>query len=223
MAYKVVGHNMAENVDLNSQLEKALAQLRKDSKKRKFDQTVDFIINLQKFDVKKNAINLVISLPHKIKDKKVCGFFEVKNKNVETIIKEEFKRYSDKKEVKKLAKHFDFFISQASVMPSVATIFGKALGPSGKMPSPQLGILINPDDKLIENILTKINSSVKIRTKEASIKVPVGKESMADKEIVDNAIAIYNNTLKNLPRNKENIKNVEIKFTMTKPIKIEIK
>ena len=42
---------MAENVDLNSQLEKALAQLRKDSKKRKFDQTVDFIINLQKFDV----------------------------------------------------------------------------------------------------------------------------------------------------------------------------
>ena len=223
MSAHYVGGYMAENVDLNSQLEKALAQLRKDSKKRKFNQTVDLIINLQKFDVKKNAINLVISLPHKIKDKKVCGFFEVKNKNVETITKEEFKKYSNKNELKRLAKRFDFFIAQANLMPAVATTFGKALGPSGKMPSPQLGILINPDDKLIENILTKINSSVKIRTKEASIKVPVGKESMADKEIVDNAIAIYNNTLKNLPRNKENIKNVEIKFTMTKPIKIEIK
>ena len=77
--------------ELNEQLEKALSELRQ-GKERKFDQTVDLIINLQKFDVKKNAINIFISLPNKIKEKKICGFFESKNKNVETITPEEFKK-----------------------------------------------------------------------------------------------------------------------------------
>ena len=106
-------------------------------------------------------------------------------------------------------------------MPSVATVFGKILGPVGKMPSPQLGILSNSDSKLIESVIEKINNSIKIRTKEPSIKVPIGKESMKDKDVVENIVYVYNNVLKNLPRNKENIRNIEIKFTMTKPIKIK--
>jgi len=108
-------------------------------------------------------------------------------------------------------------------MPAVATNFGKALGPSGKMPSPQLGILPNSDDKLIDAVLAKINSSIKIRAKESSIKIPIGKESMPDDKIIENILTVYNNLLKSLSRNKENIKNIEIKFTMTKPIKISIK
>ena len=51
----------------------------------------------------------------------------------------------------------------------------------------------------------------------------VGKETMKDSELVENIMTVYNNILKNLPRNKENIKNMEVKFTMTKPIKIIIK
>ena len=213
---------MAEE-NLQGHLEKALAQLRKENKKRKFDQTVDLIVNLQKFDAKKNSLNLIVSLSHKVKDKKVCGFFEMKSKKVETITKDEFKRYSKKNELKKLAKHYDFFIAEASLMPAVATNFGKALGPSGKMPSPQLGILPNSDDKLIDAVLAKINSSIKIRAKESSIKIPIGKESMPDDKIIENILTVYNNLLKSLSINKENIKNIEIKFTMTKPIKISIK
>ncbi len=89
--------------ELNEQLETALNELRKD-KERKFDQSVDLIINLQKFDIKKNPVNIFISVPHKIKEKKICAFLEVKNKNVDTITKSEFKKYSDKKELKKLVK-----------------------------------------------------------------------------------------------------------------------
>ena len=69
----------------------------------------------------------------------------------------------------------------------------------------------------------KINKSIKVRTKEPSVKVIVGKETMKDSELVENIMTVYNNILKNLPRNKENIKNMEVKFTMTKPIKIIIK
>lgn len=208
-------------MELNKQLEKALSELRKE-KERKFNQSIDLIINLKKFDPKRNSLNIFVQVPHKIKDKKICGFLESKNKNIETITAEEFKKYSDKKEVDKLVKRFDFFIAQASLMPKVATTFGRMLGPAGKMPSPQLGIITNIDEKTINELKEKINNSIKIRTKEPSIKLCIGKQSMKNEEIVENIIGVYNAILKALPKEKENIKNIEIKFSMTKPQKIKI-
>lgn len=208
--------------ELEEQLKQALAELRKEPE-RKFNQTADLIINLQKFDVKKNQVNLFVSVPHKVKDKKICGFLEIKNDNVDTITKSEFKKYSTKGEIKKLVNKYDFFIAQASVMPLVATTFGRALGPAGKMPSPQLGIIVNADDKIINELKNKINSSIKIKTKEASIKVSVGRQNMKDEDIAENIIAVYNAVLKVLPKGNDNIKNLEVKFTMTKPQKIKLK
>lgn len=207
---------------MEKEIEKTLEELRKE-KQRKFDQTVDLIINLQKFDVKKNSINLFVNVPNKIKDKKICGFLEVKNKNLPTITGDEFKKYSDKKELKKLVKNYDFFIAQASLMPKVATAFGRVLGPAGKMPSPQLGIITNVNESSLEELKEKINNSVKIKTKEPSIKLAIGKQNMKNKDIAENVISVYNSVLKALPKGKENIKNLELKFTMTKPKKIEIK
>ncbi len=207
---------------LKEDLKKALNELRKE-KERKFNQTVDLIINLQKYDLKKNPLNLFISVPYKIKEKKICGFLEIKNKNIETITKDEFKKYSDKKELKKLVKKFDFFIAEASLMPKVATTFGRFLGPVGKMPSPQLGILTNTNEKTINELKIRINNSIKIRTKEASIKLAIGKHNMKDEEIIENILSVYNAVLKALSREKDNVKNIEVKFTMTKPQKIKLK
>ena len=208
--------------ELDEKFKSALEELRK-SKERKFDQTVELIVNLQKFDIKRNQINSVISVPHKVKDKKIAGFLETKNSKMDSITPDEFKKYSSKNELKKLVKKYDFFISQGSLMPKVAAAFGRVLGPAGKMPSPQLGIILNADEKTIDELKQKIDTSVKIRTKEASIKIPVGKQSMNDSDIIENISAIYSEILKNLPRDKENIKNIEIKFTMTKPVKIGVR
>jgi len=209
-------------MDIKEDLQKALSELRK-GKERKFDQTVDLIINLQKFDLKKSNINLVVNVPHKIKEKKIAGFLESDNKNIDTVTVDQFKKYGDKRKLKGLVKKYDFFIAQASVMPKVATSFGRILCPAGKMPSPQLGIILNPDEKTIEELKKKISNSVRIKVKEASIKLPVGKQSMKDEEIVENIMTIYNSIMKELPRDKENIKNVELKFSMTKPQKIKIR
>ncbi len=209
-------------MELKEKLTKALVELRK-GKERKFDQTLDLIINLQKFNQRKNSINLVVPLPFKIKDKKICAFLETENKNITTITQAGFKKYSDKKELKKLVKKFDFFIAEAKLMPIVATTFGRILGPTGKMPSPQLGILMQVNDKTIEDLKNKINSSVKIRTKESSIKLAIGKQSMKNEDLIENILAVYDIIVKELPRDKENIKNIEIKFTMTKPQKIKLK
>lgn len=207
--------------ELREELKTAIEEL-KSQDKRKFLQTVDLIINLQKFDVKKTPVNTFISVPHKIKDKKICAFLEVKNKDIPTITASEFKKYANKKETKKLVREYDFFIAQASLMPQVATTFGRSLGPLGKMPSPQLGILINADEKAIKETIEKINQSVKVRLKEPSLKVPIGKEDMKTEEIVENILTVYNSLMKSLPRGKENIRNIEVKLTMTKPKKIKI-
>jgi len=102
--------------ELKEDLKKALEELRK-SEERKFKQSVDLIINLKKFDPKRNSLNIFVQVPFKIKDKKIAAFLESHNKNVDTVTAEEFRKYSDKKEVDKLVKSYDFFIGQASLMP----------------------------------------------------------------------------------------------------------
>jgi len=211
-----------EMAEIEQELKKALEELRK-NKERKFDQSVDLIVNLQKFDVRKESVNAFIQVPHKIKEKKVCAFLTVKGKGVDTITEEEFKKYSNKKNLKDLEKKYDFFISQATLMPKVATTFGRALGPSGKMPSPQLGIIPEANEKIIQELKDRIDHNLKIRTKEASVKVSIGKQSMKDEDVVENAMSVYNARLKNLPKGIDNVKNLELKFTMTKPQKIKLR
>ena len=199
---------------------KALQELRKEEK-RKFSQTTDLIINLKNFDIKRDNLNLVIELPYKIKDKKICGFLTKKSELLDTITQPEFDRYKGK-ELKKLVNKYDSFISFSALMPSVATSFGKILGPAGKMPNPKLGMLMKEDDKTIREILEKVNKSIKIASKQPSLKVSVGKEDMKDEEIAENILTVYRAVFDALPRKKEQVKSVLIKFTMTKPLKLEI-
>jgi len=206
-------------VDKNK-IVKALAELRKD-KERKFDQTVDLIINLKNIDIRTQSPNLFVQVPHKIKNVKVAGIFEKKTDIVDTITSASLDKLKDIKEIKKIAAKYDFFMANAKFMPKVASVLGRYLGPLGKMPSPQLGIVPPTEDEAaIKAVKEKIDKSVKIKPKEPSIKVAIGKSSMKDEEIVDNINTIEASVIKALPNAKENVKNVLIKFTMGKPIKI---
>ncbi len=201
---------------------KAIKELRTSEKKVNFDQTVDLIINLKEFDVRRSAFNLFIQVPNKVKDKKIAGFFEKKSDLIDTITKEEFVKFKEKKDIKKLVRKYDFFVAHAKLMPAVATTFGRILGPAGKMPSPQLGILPSEDEKIVKEIINKINSSVRIIVKEPSIKIGIAKQSLTDEQIMQNAISVYHKILDSLPRKKDNVRNVKIKLTMDKPVLVEI-
>ncbi|MBS3066010.1 hypothetical protein J4229_03125 [Candidatus Pacearchaeota archaeon] len=204
------------------EIKQALAELRK-LEKRKFEQGIDLLISLKGVDPKKENISTIVNIPNKIKDKKVCGFFTKKNDVVRTITNLDFPKYKDKKALKSLVKEFDFFIAEAKLMPAVATTFGKVLGPAGKMPSPQMGILPTEDEKATRALLDKISNSIKLRVKEASVKTSIGKENMSDEQIIANAVAVYNGLLNVLPVKKDNVKKVMIKLTMSKPIQVEMK
>jgi large subunit ribosomal protein L1 len=202
----------------------AVKKLREENKKeRKFDQTVDIIVNLKEFDVRKQAFNVFASVPNKIKDKKIAGFFEKDNNLIDSIKKDNFIKYKEKKDAKKLIKNYDFFIANAKLMPAVATSFGRILGPVGKMPSPQLGILPNEEEAVVKAIVERVNKSVRIIVKEPSIKVGIAKISLDDDKIVENLVAVYGKILESLPKGIDNIRNVKVKLTMSKPVGVDLK
>ena len=209
-------------IELKMELRKALEELRK-LEKRKFEQSIDLLVSLKGIDPKKDNVSAIVDIPNKIKDKKVCAFLTKKSDAVDSVVNLDFPKYKDKKQLKNLVKKYDFFISAAQLMPSVATNFGRILGPAGKMPSPQLGILPNEDEKSIKTVLERITKSIKIRVKEAAIKVSIGKENMKDEDLVANINAVYTGLVNALPVKKDNVKKVMIKLTMSKPIAVEMK
>ena len=200
---------------------KQLEELRKQEKKRNFSQSVDLIINLKSFDPKKDSVNLFVTLPHKVRERKVAAFLTKKFTGFDVITQPEFEIYKDKKKAKALAKHYDFFMASAKLMPAVASTFGKYFGPAGKMPSPQFGILTEETEAKIGDMIKKAQNLVRVKSKEPSLKFSIGKENMKNEELADNIIAAYNLILNALPRKKENIHSVLVKLTMTKPVKLE--
>ena len=129
---------------------------------------------------------------------------------------------TDKSAIKSIIKKYDYFISQASIMPELAKTLGKYLGPTGKMPVPGRGVIINDDENSIKKELAKFQGSLKVKTKEPSIKLMIGKESMSDEQIAENIETVYKAVFAALTKGKENLRSIMIKFTMSKPVKIPI-
>jgi large subunit ribosomal protein L1 len=209
------------------EIKAALGELRKE-KKRKFVQTVDLVMNLKNFDVRKEALNTFVLVPHG-SEKKLAAFFTKRSKLIDTITEADFVKYKDVKAIKKLAKKYDAFIAVAPMMGKVATTFGRVFGPMNRMPSPQAGIIPKalgghdsgePEEEAVKMMIEKMNKSIRVKNKEMAIKLPVGKEDMSDDELKENIEAVIKGLEKKLPRGRDNVKEVLIKFTMTKPIAV---
>jgi len=207
-------------------IKKAIEELRKQPK-RKFSQTYDLIINLKNLVIKQNPLDFFVTLHYpKGKKAKIAAFVDqllVDNatKNCDLVINDkDFEQYKDPKKLKKLAEEYDYFIAQANLMPQVAATFGKVLGTRGKMPNPKLGCVVPPNANL-EPLVKKLNSTVRLVAKKATnLQCIAGKENQEEDQIIDNILTIYQAVLKNVPNETQNVKNIYLKFTMGKPVKI---
>ena len=207
-------------------IEEKLKEAKQKSKPRNFAQTWDLIFVLRDLDLKKpeNRLNLEFSLPSGTGK-------ELKTAIVTDSMTTDAKKHADlvitkaeipvlgknKKKLRKLAREYDWWFGEAPLMPLIGKSLGAILGTRGKMPKPV------PPKINIEGLVKRSKSLVRIRlTTTPVIQVMVGTESMPDEEVVKNIDGVTNFVRDHLPKGNNNIKNVMIKLTMGKPVKLEM-
>ena len=206
-----------------SQLAEVIKKAKEETKKRKFKQSIELIINFKDIDVKKGfAINEVIQLPKTNSPATVCviatGDMSQKAKaaKADSVIgNDELTKYeANKRESRKFINKYDFFLADTQIMPTVGKALGQLLGPRGKMPTPV------PFNAPIDAFLARFRTSIKVRTRASlSVSCKIGDETMEDSDLAINAFTVLSAIEKKLPNGEKNIRKVLIKTTMGKPVK----
>jgi large subunit ribosomal protein L1 len=205
----------------------AVKEAKAKSGQKKFNQTVDLILDIKEIDMKspEGKIQAVVDLPHATgKPNKICviasGELAMKAKNAEAdkvLEKADLDGLAGKKkELRKLASDYDVFISEAPLMSLVGKILGPVLGPRGKLPVPI------PPNADVAGLMAKQRKAVVVRMRnQPIIQVPVGSENMTEEELVDNIQAVLRVVEGKLKRGLKNVKYAFVKTSMGTPVKIK--
>jgi large subunit ribosomal protein L1 len=211
----------------NKTLLEAVKQAKEKSGKKKFNQAVDMILDIQEIDMKapEGKIQEVVELPKPTgKPNKICiiaqGEFALKARNAKAdfvLERADLEGLAGKKkDLRKLASDYDVFVAEAPLMPLVGRILGPVLGPRGKMPIPV------PPNADVNAIIARNRKTVVVRMRaQPIIQVSFGTEQMKDEDLVDNAQAILRVLDGKLKRGLKNVKYAFIKTSMGEPVKIK--
>ena len=209
----------------NQQLAELVKKGKEQSAERKFTQSVEVLITLKEVDPKKTDLNIneIVYLPHPMsKEAKVAyigtGDLAVRAKNTKADLvmdPSQLENYGgSKRDSKKLARSYDFFLADTALMPRVGKILGQALGPKGKIPSPV------PPNSPIEAMINRMRTAVRVRSRGSlGVMAKVGDAKLSDAELAENIVAIVNAVTKKLPNGDRNIRTIMVKTTMGKPAK----
>jgi len=211
----------------NKTITEAIKQAKSKAGDKKFNQSVDLILDIQEIDMKspEGKIQEVVELPHDtLKPNKVCVIaqgefaFKAKNSNADFVLERADldALNGKKKELRKIATTYDVFIAEAPLMALVGRILGPVLGPRGKMPIPV------PPNADIAALIAKHRKTVGVRMRnQPIIQVSVGSQQMKDEEIADNAMAVLRVLDGKLKRGLKNVKYAFVKTSMGEPVKIK--
>jgi len=212
-----------------TQIQQEVAKARADDyKKRNFQQSFELILTLKDIDVKKLDLNVneVVFLPNKLSDvAKICVFaggdtaLRAQKAGADRVIEtgELDRLASEKRSAKKLAREYQFFMADTTLMPKIGKILGQFLGPKGRMPTPI------PQAAPIEAMLTRYRTAVRVKARGSlSVAGKIGDESLDDSKVAENAIAVINQVEKKLPNGEKNIHSLLVKKTMGKLEKVRM-
>ncbi len=211
----------------NKTLLDAVKEAKAKSGEKKFNQTIDLILDIKEIDMKapEGKIQAALELPHATgKPNSLCvigsGELALKARNAKAdnvLERSELEGLAGKKkDLRKLASSYDVFISEAPLMPLVGRILGPVLGPRGKMPVPV------PPNADIAAVIARNRNTVIVRMRnQPIIQVSVGSEKMSEEELVDNIQAVLRLVEGKLKRGLKNIKFAFIKTSMGPPVKIK--
>jgi len=149
---------------------------------------------------------------------------EAKKLGVDTLDSDGLKSLNndEKKEKKKFAKKYDFFVVEDKMMRDVARYLARFLGPLGKMPKPfptGYGIISSPDD--LKVAYDRYKKIIRIQMKKQPIIfVKIGKKSMEIDKLFENMKTVVNYIADQMPHKFNNFKSMHLKSTMGKPVKV---
>ena len=141
----------------------------------------------------------------------------VSKKIVDTVLgPEQIDELSEnKREARKLADRFDFFVAETGLMATIGKSLGVVLGPRGKMPRPI------PPQADIERIINSLTNLVPVRSKDRpTFHVPFGNISMSQDHLAENLETILKRVESNLDRGSDNIASIWVKTTMGKAVRL---
>ena len=194
---------------------------------KKFNQTIDVCVTVRQMDFKKqeNKIKETVYLKNSGGLKKKV-FVIGKNlclsaKDIADKVYNE-KDYNelekDKKKIKIFSKSYDYLIAEPNYMLKIAKSMGRILGPLGKMPMP-LPPTVDP-----KPTIKKLKNSIMIMsTQNQAIQFTIGKENTEENILKENYYSIINVLKNKFPHGSQNVKNIYLKTSMGKKIKLETK
>jgi large subunit ribosomal protein L1 len=209
----------------NQQLAELAKKGKEQSKQTKFPQSVEILIALKEVDPKKTDLNIneIVYLPHPVaKQARICfigsGDLAVRAKNAKADLvmdPSQLENYGgSKRDAKKLARSYDFFLADTALMPRIGKVLGQALGPKGKIPTPV------PPNSPVEAMINRMRTAIRVRSRGSlGVMAKVGDSKLTDPELAENIVAVVNVVSKKLPNGDKNVKTVMVKTTMGKPAK----
>jgi large subunit ribosomal protein L1 len=198
------------------------------SEKRNFSQSFDLLVALKDLNLKNpnEQIEFFATVPHEIGRKRtVCALvgpemIDEATKTADFALEQSQFERMPKKDLRKIAAKYDYFVGQANIMPKIAGSFGRVLGPRGKMPNPKAGCIVPPKAPL-QPLIDRLQKTVKVSAKKnPNIQVLIGNQKQTPAAVLENVKSLYQQIVHNLPKEENNVKAVYLKVTMGKPIKL---
>ena len=205
------------------EFKEAIEQAKEDSEDRNFTESIDLVINFRDIDLSdpNNRINEDIKLPYQAEeDVKVAIIGDTLINNTDQadieITEDELEEYFDNpNDAKDLAEEASFIIAEAPLMPKIGQQLGQVFGPRDMMPDP-----MPPGSDPTEEIKS-LRNTVTIRLKEEPLmQIKIGNEEQETDNVAQNGNSITDFIEGELPKGRNNIKNVMVKTTMGPTVEV---
>merc|ERR1712029_756856 len=201
-----------------------LLKYSKETKQRKFVETIDLQIGLKNYDPQKDKrFSGTVKLRHVPRPKfSVCIFGdqqhcdEAKAKGLPNMSADDLKKLNkQKKLVKKLAKKYDAFLASEPLIKQIPRLLGPGLNKAGKFPA-----LLTHNDNMEAKVID-LKSTIKFQMKKVlCLNVAVGNVGMTEDELVFNIHLSINFLVSLLKKHWQNVRSLYIKSTMGPAIRL---
>lgn len=124
-------------------------------------------------------------------------------------------RNLSKREVRRVARNYDWILVATETMSLAGRVLGPALGPRGKAPTPV------PPQANLELLIKQYSSSTRLRNKEQNwVGCRIGVEGMPIGDLVENAMTVIEFVRNKIKRPLEGSVRIYVKTTMGPPVEV---